>query len=103
MNKLTINTERSGAKLTVKPVGRIDTSNCVEFEDEVKGLTEGVTDLEIDLSDVAYISSSGLRALLTLHKTMDAKDGGLLITNPNAMVGEVLDVTGFSTVLKIQD
>ena len=55
----------------------------------------------LDLADVPYMSSAGLRLLLTAHKAMMAKGGELKITNIQPTVKEVLDITGFSDILNI--
>jgi anti-sigma B factor antagonist len=55
----------------------------------------------IDLANVPYMSSAGLRLLLAAHKTMMAKGGELQIANVQEAVREVLDITGFSDILKL--
>lgn len=102
MSELTTSMKAENDKLTVTPAGRIDTSTSAEFEAEVKGALEGITRLVIDFSQTVYISSSGLRGLLSFHKIMKAKGGSLLIYKPSTMVYEVFEVTGFADMLDIE-
>ena len=61
----------------------------------------GATELTLDFARLDYISSAGLRVLLTAHKTMSAK-GGMKVKNVNEVVAEVFDVTGFADILDIE-
>jgi anti-sigma B factor antagonist len=80
--------------------GRIDTTTAPELEKELKGDMGGVNALVLDFEHVDYISSAGLRVLLSAHKAM-SKKGGMKVTNVNEMVREVFEVTGFSDILDI--
>ena len=102
MSELTISKKQENEMLTVSPEGRIDTATSPQLETDVKGSLEGITKLVLDFSKVNYISSSGLRVLLSLHKTMDAKGGKLIVSKPTEMVLEVFDVTGFADILNIE-
>jgi len=85
--------------LTISVSGRIDTVTAPELE---AGLKFGdATCVVIDLANVPYMSSAGLRLLLTAHKTMLAKGGELQIANVQESVREVLDITGFSDILTL--
>ena len=94
-----IKTNAEGSTLTISVSGRVDTVTAPELE---AGLKFGdATHVVLDLSDVPYMSSAGLRLLLTAHKAMMAKGGELKITNIQPTVKEVLDITGFSDILNI--
>ena len=94
-----IKTKAEGNKLTIAVSGRVDTVTAPELEAGLKfGDAESVV---IDLKDVPYMSSAGLRLLLTAHKTMLAKGGELQIANVQPSVREVLDITGFSDILNL--
>ena len=80
--------------------GRLDTTTAPQLEEELKTGLEGVTDLVIDLSKLEYISSAGLRVLLSAFKIMRNK-GKMKVTNANELVKEVFEVTGFSDFLPI--
>lgn len=81
--------------------GRLDTTTAPDLENELKGDMDGVTELILDFSKLEYISSAGLRVLLSAHKVMGRK-GGMKVTNVNEIVNEVFEVTGFSDILTIE-
>ena len=87
-------------KLTLKLEGRIDTKSAPELDELVKTSLDGVTSLIIDLKEVAYISSAGLRVLLIAQKQMN-KQGGMKIINVSEDIMEIFEVTGFSDILTI--
>ncbi|MBQ7221729.1 MAG: STAS domain-containing protein [Synergistaceae bacterium] len=88
--------------LTVLPEGRLDTSAAPQLEEELKAHLEGVRELIMDLGGAEYISSAGLRVLLSAHKAMKKNNGSMKIINANSAVMDVLEVTGFSGILNIQ-
>lgn len=89
-------TEKSA--MTVVVNGRIDTATAPEFEQGVKPYLDGVTELVLDFAGVNYVSSAGLRALLSLHKIM-MKQGSMKLVNVNEEVCDVFEVTGFDEIL----
>ena len=94
-----IKTNTDGSTLTISVSGRVDTVTAPELE---AGLKFGdATQVVLDLADVPYMSSAGLRLLLTAHKTLMAKGGELKIANIQPTVKEVLDITGFSDILNL--
>lgn len=94
-----IKTTMEGSKLTIAVSGRVDTVTAPELE---AGLKFGdATQVVLDLENVPYMSSAGLRLLLTAHKTMLGKGGEFLIANVQPAVKEVLDLTGFSDLLNL--
>lgn len=94
-----IKTKAEGTKLTIAVSGRVDTVTAPDLE---AGLKFGeATCVVIDLGDVPYMSSAGLRLLLTAHKTMLGKGGELQVANAQPSVKEVLDITGFSDILNL--
>lgn len=80
--------------------GRLDTTTAPELEKEIKSSLDGVTDLTLDMKDLDYISSAGLRVLLAAQKLMD-KQGKMTILNANDVIMEIFEVTGFSDILTI--
>lgn len=90
-----------GNKLTVEVQGRLDTVTAPELEQELTSALEGVESLVLDFAKLEYISSAGLRILLSTQKKMMGKSG-MTITNVNDEVMEVFDITGFSSVLTIE-
>ena len=98
---MTISKQMNGTTLTLAPEGRLDTMTSPELEKELNASLEGADALMLDFSRLDYISSAGLRVLLSAHKAMAGK-GGMVIRNVNEIVREVLDVTGYSDILTIE-
>ena len=96
-----ITKESSGTDLTLKLQGRLDTATAPALERELKDPLGGVRALTLDLERLEYISSAGLRVLLSAQKTMN-KQGSMVVRNVCPMVKEVFDLTGFSDFLTIQ-
>ena len=96
-----INKKQDGSKLVIALEGRLDTTTAPELEQELKTSLDGVTDLTLDMTNLDYISSAGLRVLLSAHKTM-MKQGQMKVTNASEIVKEVFEVTGFSDILNIE-
>ena len=96
-----ININKEIEKLTVAPEGRIDTVTAPEFEQKIVKNLDGVTDLVLDMTNVKYISSAGLRVILKVQKVM-IKQGNMKLIGVNKSVMEVFEVTGFLKILKIE-
>ena len=90
-----------GTKLTLAPIGRLDTITAPELEAEMSQSLGNAESLVLDFSKLEYISSAGLRVLLSAHKAMVSK-GGMKVTNVNEIVREVFEVTGFTDILTIE-
>ena len=80
--------------------GRLDTTTAPELESALKASLDGVTELTLDFAGLEYISSAGLRVLLSAQKAMNGR-GGLTIKNVNETIMEIFEVTGFSDILTI--
>lgn len=89
-----INKNQEGSKLTLAPIGRVDTITSPELEAAV--VLDGIDELVFDLAQVDYISSAGLRVLLSSQKKMVGKS--MKIVNAKPAVKEVFDITGFSDI-----
>ncbi len=98
---MTINKTKNGNELTVTPVGRLDTTTAGELEAVFKESLDGVESLVVDLKDLEYISSSGLRVLISAYKKMSAQ-GSMKIVSANEMIAEIFEVTGFAGILTIE-
>lgn len=98
---LNINKDADGSKLTISLQGRLDTTTAPQLDEEVKQLQDKVTDLNFDMSELQYISSAGLRVLLSAQKLMN-KQGSMTITNVSPEIMEIFDVTGFCDILTIK-
>ena len=88
--------------MTLEIEGRLDTVSAPELETEVEAIPDDITKLVLDLENLEYISSAGLRVLLSAHKKMSLKDG-MFVKNANELVMEVFEVTGFSDILNIEE
>ena len=98
---MTINKKANGKALEIALEGRLDTMTAPELENELHASLENADSLVLDFAKLNYISSAGLRVLLSAHKTMSGK-GGMKVINVNEIVREVFDVTGFSDILTIE-
>ena len=97
---MTIEKKMNGNELEIALEGRLDTMTSPELEAELNQSLAGADSLTLDFSKLEYISSAGLRVMLSAHKAMSAK-GGMKVTNVNEIVQEVFEVTGFADILNI--
>ncbi len=98
---MTINKTLDGKNLALALEGRLDTLPAPDLEAELNASLKDAETLTLDFSKLEYISSAGLRVLLSAHKTMSAK-GGMKVANVNEIVREVFEVTGFADILTIE-
>lgn len=97
---LNINTTNENGKMTMVLDGRIDTTTAPELENELKEKLGNSSELIFDLAKVEYISSAGLRVLLSAQKIMN-KQGSMCIKNVCDAVKDIFEVTGFADILTI--
>ena len=95
---MNIGVRRDGGKLVMMPVGRIDAKTAPEFEHELGKNLSGIDDLVIDLGEVDYLSSAGLRVILYAQKIMN-NQGSMKVINVNDDVMDILEVTGFAQII----
>ena len=98
---MTIAKTLEGGTLTVALEGRLDTMTSPELEAELSKTMPGAERLVFDFEKLDYISSAGLRVLLSAHKAMSAREG-MKVTHVNEVVQEVFEVTGFADILDIE-
>ncbi len=96
-----INKTVNGTELNIALEGRLDTTTAPELETELKNSLEGITDLKLDLEKLEYISSAGLRVLLSTQKTMN-KQGSMSLRHVGDVIMEIFEVTGFTDILTIE-
>ena len=90
--------------LILKPAGRVDSNNAAAAEEIVVGhVDKGAQRLALDLSDLDYVSSAGLRVLLVTAKKLRQTGGRMALFNPQPTVHEVLEVSGFLAILTVCD
>lgn len=97
----TINKTVENGKAILSPEGRLDTVTAPQVENAVKEILPGLTELTFDFAKLEYISSAGLRVLLSAQKVMNAQ-GKMKVVNVNETINEIFEVTGFSDMLTIE-
>ena len=98
---MTIRKTQNESALTVALEGRLDTLTAPELEKDLQTSLAGVTSLTLDLEKLEYISSAGLRVLLSAQKIMN-RVGEMKVCHVNETVAEIFEVTGFSDILTIE-
>ena len=98
---MTIVAEKNQDCMTMHISGRLDTTTAPELEKAIAATEDDVKHLTLDMREVAYISSAGLRVLLAAQKKM-AKAGGMKLTGVCESVMDVLEMTGFADILEIE-
>lgn len=97
-----IRTEKTDDRLTVMPEGRLDSNTNVELEEFLaKNFTPDVPNLTLDMSGVDYISSKGIRILVTVYKALEGRT--MEIVRCNESVTEVLRLSGLLKILNVRD
>lgn len=99
MLNITKTIENGQGTLTLE--GRLDTMSAPELEQVMRDTLPGLTALELDFTTLDYISSAGLRVLLSAQKQMN-KQGSMTLTNVNDTILEIFEVTGFTDILTIE-
>ena len=99
-----IETTRDAGALTVKVRGRIDGSNASEFQDKVKNIfTDEDKTVMMDMSELEYISSAGLRVVLMLAKLLEQRKLNFAIHSLSDPIREVFEISGFDKIIKVHD
>ena len=91
----------NGNDLVVSIVGRLDTSTATFFEDFISENIIGINNLTLDFKEVDYISSAGLRVILSTQKKM-TQVGTMKVINVCDLIMEVFEITGFADILTIE-
>ena len=98
---MTISKVQEDATLTVGIEGRLDTTTAPQLEGELRTAVNGITELILDLAGLEYISSAGLRVLLSAQKVMN-RQGSMKIRNVKPEIMDIFEITGFVDILDIQ-
>ncbi len=98
---MTINKTQNGSELTIQLEGRLDTTTAPQLDEEIKAGLDGVEKLVFDLAKLEYISSAGLRVLLSAQKIMN-KQGSMVVRNVSEEINEIFEVTGFVDILTVE-
>ena len=92
---------QNASAVTLALEGRLDSTTAPELETELKAFLDGASEIVFDMEKLDYISSAGLRVLLSAQKVM-AKKGGMKVIHANETVMEIFEITGFSDILNIE-
>ena len=98
---MNINKTQNGDELIIALEGRLDTTTAPELDDLLKESLNSIKDLKFDFSKLEYISSAGLRVLLSAQKIMN-KQGSMVVKNVSEEINEIFEVTGFTDILNIE-
>ena len=101
LNQLTVNKISDGSKLTLSLDGYLNTNTSIEINTLLGESLDGITDLVFDLSKLKYISSAGMRTLLTAQKKMNSQ-GSMKVTGVSSDIMEIFDITGFTDIFTIE-
>lgn len=97
-----IESNKTDSRLDLKLSGRLETSTAPQLQEIVDKELEGISELQMDIEHIEYVSSAGLRVLLAASKKMKAKGGSMIVSHVNDDVMEVFEITGFKEILNIQ-
>lgn len=96
------NTGREKDRFIIAVTGRMDAVTAPEFENRLLDwISAGETHLIVDLGGLEYISSAGLRSILTIAKNLKAKQGQIVLCTLRDTVKEVFEISGFSTIIPV--
>lgn len=99
MLDITKKSEDNAITLTLS--GRLDTDTAPMLDDELADLPEGITNLVLDMDDLEYVASSGLRVLLMAAKKMRTRGGDCTMVKVPELIMEVFDMTGLTDVFTV--
>lgn len=99
---MTITENKTSNSLELVIGGRLDTSSAPELEAKLKQIDKEVQTLYLNLANIQYISSAGLRVVLLAHKLMLPTGGKMIIRQPSAFCKQVLSATGMDSILTVE-
>lgn len=97
-----IKTSTEGSKATIELIGKLTVQSSPELSAVVEGLPNGICDIDMDIANMSYVASSGLRVLVASDKLVIKRGGCMRLLHPTAEVMEILEMTGLSEVFKIE-
>lgn len=99
---MTIKKTVDGSTLVLALEGRLDTTTAPQLENELKVSLYDIKELTLDMENLEYLSSAGLRVLLAAQKQMQKQQGNMVIVNVNEIIMEVFEITGFVDIITIK-
>jgi anti-anti-sigma factor len=104
MSMLTVERRQMSDQVVFVVSGRMDAENAPQFEENCKAcISEGLTSLVVDLGELAYVSSMGLRSFISIGKTLQGKGGALRICRLNGLVKQVFQITGLIQIFPVYE
>lgn len=101
---MVISGKKQETVLLVQPEGRLDTTTAPELEAYLaENLTEEIKEIVFDLDSLAYVSSAGLRVLLSTQKKMNSRTGTMKFRNVNDLIKDIFDAVGFLDIFTIEE
>ena len=99
---MTIKKTVDGDKLVLDLEGRLDTTTAPQLENELKVSLYDIKELTLDMENLEYLSSAGLRVLLAAQKQMQKQKAEMVVVNVNEIIMEVFEITGFVDIITIK-
>ena len=98
---LQIERNLENGKMLLQLIGRVDTTTAPKLEEIIVGCEKDISEMIMDMAQLEYISSAGLRVILKAQKMMN-RQGKLILRNVNEAIEEVFEITGFIDILTIE-
>lgn len=99
---MTVTENKSGNSIELQVAGRLDTNTSPELETKLKQVASQCQTLYLNLQNIEYISSAGLRTVLLAHKLMLPTGGKMILKSPSSFCRQVLEATGMDGILTIE-
>ena len=101
---MAVTIERQDNTIIAQVSGRVDGTNAAEFQDDLIPVTEGSNQSVIlDIGELSYISSAGLRVILLIARTLRSKDATFIVCSPTDSIREIFEISGFSQIIPIHN
>ena len=102
---LSLEVRETGERVVVAAAGELDPHSCSELSDALEPYVndEAVQHIVIDLGGITFIDSSGLRVVLSTKESLEERGATLGLATPSESVQRILDITGLSQLLSIED
>ena len=91
-----------GGRMEIKLSGKFNAATAPAFEKEIEEELAGISYIAVDMGEVEYISSAGIRALLFLQQTLDEVSGEMVIKNVPEIVAKIFEVTGIPDIITVE-
>ena len=100
MDEATVHFDKKQNMLTVYPVGRLDSETSPKLQRQMEPEMEGIENVIIDFAHVDYISSGGMRMLLTVAQAMEGKGGAVRLIHVNEYIREIFEMIGLAEMIQ---